>query len=121
MGSSSRKPIQPNDKKLRSRVKLFGNLLGNVIKKIAGTEVYDAVEKLRKGYISLRKVDNPKKRAQLMKFIETLDAETLTEVVRAFSIYFSLINIAEEDYQHLATMSGTVGYLEPLMKDMQKS
>jgi len=90
-----------NDKKLRARVKLFGNLLGNVIKNLAGTHVYDAVEKLRKGYISLRKTDNPKKRAQLMAFIETLDADTLTQVVRAFSIYFSLINIAEEDYQHL--------------------
>ncbi len=94
------KPALPNDKKLRTRVKLFGTLLGNVIKNLAGTHVYDAVEKLRKGYISLRKADNPKKRAQLMAFIETLDADTLSQVVRAFSLYFSLINIAEEDYQH---------------------
>ena len=101
MGKTAKKLNQPNDKKLRARVKLFGNLLGNVIKNLAGSHVYDAVEKLRKGYISLRKEDNPKKRAQLMKFIESLDADTLTQVVRAFSIYFSLINIAEEDYQHL--------------------
>ncbi len=101
MGSSTKKPSSSSDKKLRRRVKLFGNLLGNVIKKLAGTHVYDAVEKLRKGYISLRKTDNPKKRAQLMAFIESLDPDTLTQVVRAFSIYFSLINIAEEDYQHL--------------------
>jgi len=101
MVSTAKKSTIVNDKKLRARVKLFGNLLGNVIKNLAGTHVYDAVEKLRKGYISLRKTDNPKKRAQLMAFIETLDADTLTQVVRAFSIYFSLINIAEEDYQHL--------------------
>ena len=31
------------------------------------------------------------------------------------------VQIPEEDYQQLATMSGTVAYLEPLMKDMQKS
>ena len=101
MVSTAKKSTLPNDKKLRARVKLFGNLLGNVIKNLAGAHVYDAVEKLRKGYISLRKADNPKKRAQLMAFIETLDADTLTQVVRAFSLYFSLINIAEEDYQHL--------------------
>ena len=101
MVSTAKKSTLPNDKKLRARVKLFGNLLGNVLKNIAGAHVYDAVEKLRKGYISLRKTDNPKKRAQLMAFIETLDADTLTQVVRAFSLYFSLINIAEEDYQHL--------------------
>lgn len=101
MVSSAKKLSASNDKKLRTRVKLFGNLLGNVINNLAGAHVYEAVEKLRKGYIGLRKADNPKKRAQLMAFIETLDADTLTQVVRAFSIYFSLINIAEEDSQHL--------------------
>lgn len=28
------------------------------------------------------------------------------------------IQIPEEDYPHLATMAGTVKYLEPIMKDM---
>jgi len=93
-------PSQPNDKELRSRVKLLGSLLGNILRNIAGAHVYDAVEKLRTGYISLRKNDNPKKRAKLMQLIESLDADTLTQVVRAFSIYFSLVNIAEEDFQH---------------------
>ena len=32
------------DKQLRARVKLFGNLLGNVILSHAGAKVYDAVE-----------------------------------------------------------------------------
>jgi phosphoenolpyruvate carboxylase len=93
-------PSQPNDKELRSRVKLLGSLLGNVLRKLAGDHVYDAVEKLRTGYISLRENDNPKKREKLMKLIESLDADTLTQVVRAFSVYFSLVNIAEEDFQH---------------------
>ncbi len=99
--SSTTKPLsQPNDKELRSRVKLLGNLLGNILLSLAGAHVYDAVEKLRTGYISLRKQDNPRKREQMMKLIESLDADTLTQVVRAFSIYFSLVNIAEEDFQH---------------------
>ena len=89
-----------NDKLLRSRVKLFGTLLGNVLRKLAGQDIYDAVEKLRTGYISLSKTDNPKKRAKLLKFIESLDADTLVQVVRAFSTYFSLVNIAEEAFHH---------------------
>lgn len=91
---------QPHDKELRSRVKLLGNLLGNIILNLAGVQVYDAVEKLRTGYIALRQEDNPRQRAQLMKLIESLDVDTLTQVIRAFSIYFSLVNIAEEDFQH---------------------
>ncbi len=89
-----------SDKQLRARVKLFGNLLGRILREQAGQRVFAAVEALRKGHISLRKDDNPRKRARLARLIETLDADTLTHVVRAFSIYFSLVNIAEEEYQH---------------------
>jgi acyl carrier protein len=31
------------------------------------------------------------------------------------------VQIPEEDYPHLATMGGTVSYLEPLMREMQKA
>lgn len=88
------------DKKLRARVKLFGNLLGNVLRDQAGNEVFEAVETLRKGFIELRKGDNPKKRQQLNLLIKRLDPQAMTQVVRAFSLYFSLVNIAEEAYQH---------------------
>ena len=90
---------QAIDKQLRARVKLFGNLLGNVLLSQAGAKVYDAVEKLRTGFISLRKEDNTAKRARLMSLIESLDHYTLSQAVRAFSTYFSLVNIAEEASQ----------------------
>jgi acyl carrier protein len=31
------------------------------------------------------------------------------------------VQIPESDYEHLASMGSTVGYLEPIMKDMQKA
>ena len=87
------------DKQLRSRVKLFGNLLGNVLLANAGAKVYDAVEKLRVGFIELHKQEDSQKRQRLMALIESLDEETLSQVVRAFSTYFSLVNVAEEASQ----------------------
>ncbi len=92
--------IPPNDKQLRSRVKLFGNLLGNVLEKQAGGRVLSSVEILRKGHINLRKKDNPQKRKRLNQIVSLLDSNTLDNVVRAFSTYFSLLNIVEEAYQH---------------------
>ena len=89
-----------NDKHLRSRVKLLGTLLGNVLRSQVGESVYKTVETLRKGYVSLRKEENPAKRKRLMNVINKLDNESLTHVVRAFSTYFSLVNIAEEAHQH---------------------
>jgi len=51
------------DKQLRSRVKLFGNLLGNVLLSNAGAKVYDAVEKLRFGFIDLHREEDEQKSA----------------------------------------------------------
>ncbi len=90
----------PRDKELRARVRLFGNLLGEVLASQAGHAVLAAVETLRKGYIRLRKEENPALRLRLARLIDSLDPNTLSHVVRAFNIYFSLVNIAEESFQH---------------------
>ena len=90
----------PDDKRLRSRVKLFGNILGKILHDHAGDKVFNAVEALRKGHISLRKTDDIRKRQRLAALVESLDPESLAHVVRSFSIYFSLVNIAEEAFQH---------------------
>ena len=90
-----------NDAQLRSSVKLLGKLLGNIIKSHAGDKVYIAVEKLRKGFINLRKDNNQIKHDQLIRYIGRLDPITLKNVIRSFSKYFALVNVAEEAYQHI--------------------
>ncbi len=88
------------DKQLRARVKLLGNLLGKVIESQAGKKTYDAVEKLRTGYLQLQKEDNPALQAELTEFIESQSAEELAPIIRAFNLYFSLVNLAEEEHQY---------------------
>ena len=53
-----------SDAQLRSTVKLLGKLLGNVIRTHAGSNVFLAVEKLRRGFIRLHK-DNDKSKHSL--------------------------------------------------------
>ncbi len=89
-----------HDQRLRARVKLFGNLLGKVLHAQAGGRVFTAVETLRKGYIQLHREESQRKRAALTRLIRRLDPEIITHVVRAFSSYFSLVNLAEEVFQH---------------------
>ncbi len=88
------------DKQLRSRVKLLGSLLGEVIETQVGKSTLDAVEKLRKGYIKLHKEDDPKLRQELKQFIEEQSPESLILIIRAFNLYFSLVNLAEEEHQY---------------------
>ncbi|HEY9198209.1 MAG TPA: phosphoenolpyruvate carboxylase [Gammaproteobacteria bacterium] len=103
MNAEKRHPLvidQPRDKELRARVRLFGDLLGNVLRAQEGGQVLAAVEKLRKGFIRLREEDDPRLRARLAEVIDELDPQLLTHVVRAFNVYFSLVNIAEQTFQH---------------------
>ncbi len=90
----------PSDKALRSRVKLLGTLLGNVLRSQAGEEVYQAVETLRTGFLDLRNKNSTTDRNKLTQMVNELDPATLSKVIRGFSIYFSLVNIAEESFQH---------------------
>jgi len=91
---------QPGDKDLRSRVRLFGDLLGEILHEQAGEDILFAVETLRRGYIRLRKQENSRTRARLARVIENLSPADLSDVIRAFNLYFSLVNIAEESFQH---------------------
>ena len=89
-----------SDQELRSRVKMLGKLVGNVLLKHEGPEVFHAVESLRTGFIQLRRRNSEPRRNALMKLIDGLNPYTVNQVIRAFTIYFNLVNIAEEDFLH---------------------
>ncbi len=89
-----------SDKELRSRVKLLGKLLGNVLLKHEEPGVYHAVESLRTGFIQLRKRNSEPRRMAMMQLIEGLSPHIASQVIRAFTLYFNLVNIAEEDFLH---------------------
>ncbi|MCP5425257.1 MAG: phosphoenolpyruvate carboxylase, partial [Gammaproteobacteria bacterium] len=94
--------MRTDDKALRQRIKLLGQLLGETVRDQEGGKVLEAAEFLRKGFIDLRRnPDNAeRRRAQLLRFIEALNPETISHVLRAFSGYFSLANLVEEEFRH---------------------
>ncbi|MES9969147.1 MAG: phosphoenolpyruvate carboxylase [Candidatus Thiodiazotropha sp.] len=89
-----------HDKRLRQRVNLLGVLLGEVLREQVGKETYTVVERLRKGYLKLHAKPDQALYQRLSKLISSLQPEMLSAVVRAFSIYFMLVNIAEETFLH---------------------
>lgn len=100
MTDSFVKACLKRDKNLRSRVKLMGNMLGEVVASQSGDEVLHNIERLRKGFIRLRKDSDPGRVARLEKLIDRLSPDMLRPVIRAFATYFQLANIAEESFQH---------------------
>lgn len=88
------------DQQLRSRVRLMGNVLGEVIKAQSGKDVLRRIEYLRKGFIRLREQYDTAGLNQLKGYIQQLSADELRPVIRAFTTYFQLVNIAEESFLH---------------------
>jgi len=76
-------------------VRLLGALLGQVIIEQAGEATYEAVERIRRRAIALRKTDDPIERGRQAADLDALELDATEAVVEAFSIYFQLINLAE--------------------------
>jgi phosphoenolpyruvate carboxylase len=81
---------------LALEVRLLGSLLGQVIAEQAGPDLLDLVEHIRKTTIRLRREDDPAERERLAATLADLDADRAEVVIRAFSLYFRLVNLAEE-------------------------
>ncbi len=87
-----------NNEVLRARVRLLGSFLGEAISRQSGEETIKNIETLRSGFIQERREHNAENKQQLMDLIASLDNQALKDVIRAFSIYFFLANLTEENY-----------------------
>ncbi len=81
---------------LATEVRLLGSLLGQVIAEQAGPDLLELVERVRRTTIRLRRGDEPALRASLVAELADLDADRAEVVIRAFGLYFRLVNLAEE-------------------------
>jgi len=94
-----RTPYANIDTLLRSNIRMLGNLLGEVITEQEGKEFFDLEEYVRlstKKYRATRRTTITK---SLAKKIASLSPALMKKLIRAFSIYFQLVNIAEQHHR----------------------
>jgi len=84
---------------LRRDVHFLGALLGRVLTEQEGRAAFDTVERIRRRAIASRRRAKAGDEAALLRLLEELDLPTAITVIRAFSIYFQLVNIAEENHR----------------------
>lgn len=85
-----------NDKALRTTIRLLKLMLSRVLKTQSDPKISGIVEQLQRQFAALQRDGNPARRQQLLDSLKNLPPDILSEVIRAFSMYFSLLNIAEE-------------------------
>ena len=94
---------------LRRDVRNLGRILGDVIKEQAGREVFDSVERLRNLSIEQREQGKIAQDSSL----QTMDLRHAFLVVRAFAIYFELVNLAETNHRKRRRRAAQVNHSEP--------
>jgi phosphoenolpyruvate carboxylase len=85
----------PADSQLREEVSLLGEILGQTIELMAGSESLQLVEELRR--LAWERRNKPAEtKSDLAELIAGLDHDQIRVVIRAFTIFLDLANLAED-------------------------
>jgi phosphoenolpyruvate carboxylase len=88
------------DQPLRDDIRLLGRMLGDTLRDQEGDAVFELVERIRTLSIRFHRDDDRAARAELTALLDGLGHEQTNPIVRAFSYFSHLANIAE-DQHHL--------------------
>ena len=77
-------------------IRLLGRLLGNVIREQAGSDAYELIERIRQLSVAYRLKRDASAGRVLDRLLKNLSADETVTVIRAFSYFSHLANIAED-------------------------
>ncbi|MBL8400708.1 MAG: phosphoenolpyruvate carboxylase [Candidatus Accumulibacter sp.] len=83
---------------LRADIRLLGRVLGDTVREQEGSEVFEIVERVRQTAVRFARDGDPAARAELSALLDPLSRDTTQTVVRAFSYFLQLANIAEDEH-----------------------
>lgn len=86
------------DAPLKEDIRLLGRLLGDVLRDQEGEEVFAVVETIRQTAVRFRREDDTAAANELDGMLKILTREQTITVVRAFSYFSHLANIAEDQH-----------------------
>ena len=98
---TSRSAIKSDkDAPLKVDIRLLGRLLGDVLRHQEGEAVFHVVETIRQTAVRFRRESDPAAGADLDKLLKKLTRDQTNSVVRAFSYFSHLANIAEDQHHN---------------------
>ncbi|KVN35901.1 phosphoenolpyruvate carboxylase [Burkholderia stagnalis] len=91
---------EDKDRPLFEDIRFLGRLLGDVVREQEGDAVFDVVETIRQTAVKFRREDDRDAAQTLEKKLRKLTPEQTVSVVRAFSYFSHLANIAEDRHHN---------------------
>ncbi len=88
--------VRDNERPLADDIRLLGRILGDVIREQDGTKAYELVEQVRKLSVAFRRDADQEADKALKKLLKSLSGEQAVNVIRAFTYFSHLANLAED-------------------------
>ena len=101
------------DAPLKEDIRLLGRLLGDVIRDQQGEAVFQVVETIRQTAVRFRREADVQAGAELNSLLKKLTKEQTISVVRAFSYFSHLANIAEDQHHNRRRRAHLLAGSEP--------
>ena len=90
--------LDHKDEPLRNDIRLLGRILGDTVREQEGDSVFELVERVRQTAVRFARDGDPAARNELAALLDPLPRDTTQAVVRAFSYFLQLANIAEDEH-----------------------
>src|SRR6186713_776289 len=84
------------DARLRTDIRLLGRILGDTVRDQEGADVFDLVERIRQTSIRFHRDEDRLARRELEQILDSMSTSETVRIVRAFSYFSHLANIAED-------------------------
>ncbi len=84
------------DTRLRDDIRLLGRILGDTVRDQEGAELFDLVERIRQTSIRFHRDEDRLARRELEEILDGMSTSETVRIVRAFSYFSHLANIAED-------------------------
>src|SRR6266404_5828905 len=103
------------DARLRTDIRLLGRILGDTVRDQEGADVFDLVERIRQTSIRFHRDEDKLARRELETILDGMSTSDTVRIVRAFSYFSHLANIAEDqnNIRQMRMRSGAGGSPNP--------
>ena len=88
-----------SDLPLIEDIRLLGKILGDIVREQEGDAVFNLVERIRKLSVSFHRESNQTANKELTRILKGLTSDNAMKVLRAFTYFSHLANLAEDHHQ----------------------
>jgi phosphoenolpyruvate carboxylase len=88
--------VPEKDLPLVEDIRLLGRILGDVIREQEGKTAFELIEQIRQLSVAFRRHDDKEADRELKKLLKKLSADQTVSVIRAFTYFSHLANLAED-------------------------